>query len=50
MNYGLSRTSNANRTNFRGFTVGEADILRRAMGKKEGRIRQTKRKIYYWCN
>ena len=32
------------------FTAGEADILRRAMGKKEGRIRQAKREIYYWCN
>ena len=28
-----------------GFTAGEADILRRAMGKKESRIGQTKRKI-----
>ena len=32
-----------------GFTAGEADILRRAMGKKKKRIRQTKRKIYKWC-
>ena len=29
-----------------GFTAGEADILRRAMGKKKSRIRKTKTKIY----
>ena len=29
-----------------GFTPGEADILRRAMGKKKERARKTKRKIY----
>ena len=29
-----------------GFTAGEADILRRAMGKKKSRVRQAKRKIY----
>ena len=33
-----------------GFTAGEADILRRAMGKKESRIRQTERKLYQWSD
>ena len=33
-----------------GFTAGEADILRRAMGKKEkSRIRKAKTGIYCWC-
>ncbi len=33
-----------------GFSAGEADILRRAMGKKKkSRVRQTKREIYKWC-
>ena len=31
-----------------GFSAGEADILRRAMGKKNERIRKTKRKICKW--
>ena len=34
-NYYLSRTSNANCSNTSRFTAGEADILRRAMGKKK---------------
>ena len=34
-NNNLSRTGNANGSNLGGFTAGEADILRRAMGKKE---------------
>ena len=32
-----------------GFTAGEADILRRAMGKKKkSRIRKTKTRFYCW--
>ena len=31
-----------------GFTAGEADILRRAMGKKKSRIRKAKAKICRW--
>ena len=32
-----------------GFTAGEADILRRAMGKKKTRTRKAENKIYRWC-
>ena len=33
-----------------GFTAGQADILRRAMGKKkESRVRKTKTKFYSRC-
>ena len=32
------------------FTPGEADILRKAMGKKEERVRKTRRKIYKRSN
>ena len=33
-----------------GFTAGEADILRRAMGKKKrAESRKTKTKFYKWC-
>ena len=33
-----------------GFTAGEADILRRAMGKKKkSRVRKTKTRFYCWC-
>ena len=35
MSYNLSRTSYANSTKTFRFTAGEADILRRAMGKKK---------------
>ena len=33
-----------------GFTAGQADILRRAMGKKKIRIRKTKTKLYSRCS
>ena len=42
----LSRTSNANSTNISRFTAGEADILRRAMGKKEGKLDKQKERGY----